>query len=764
MKRSPLPLLGLLLALSTNTFAANYYIDYTGGSDTADGTSPQSAWKHSPGDKNATGNPKAAELKPGDIVTFKGGVQYQGEIYFRDLKGAEGQPIVFDGNSAGNYGEGPAILDGATMITGWKKVTSADQVDGNPKWRDIMFADVDMDLTSNFTQDKFILHRDGNPARQAPWQRLFLIDGEKRVLPIAQMPKPSDEFFPDMPHDFYSSPIALSDSYPHKIYYPEGSKGNRSLPIIGITNNGAAPVIEPFNGGEVALDLAQPETIAEIGVKLHRPKSNEPPESVAFYADGKEVYVAKIDPEKSDMQRFKLDKNITANQITFQLRAPGTDKKWTKLEQLAAYSPQGVNIVEHDVTSVIEDPERLTQKDADWYNGMFVGVHGGNNHVYFAPARRFDPDSHRLYVPHFTSTTYKTTQYAFFNSPKFISLPGEWALEPADGGKTRIFLLPETLENGQPINIGYPVLTTALSINSASEHIEVRGFLMQRYAGGKGGVAVNGSGDARPSHIRIADCEVRFMSGQSGISLNHSDNVTVENCYVHHCPGWTVGIYVNRITGYKLLNTRVDYNSGSGIRHYEAKQGVLKNNVVLNHYGMHSSGLNFYEGCRDILFEGNYVQNVIPINRSAERITFRNNVVDSQHRNAISVAMWQSGKVGGTHIKDITFENNTFINSDTEANWYTAIFVQSGASRPEGLVARNNVLSRLRAPFPGVVEGNVYLHETDTNVAGTDSMVVSDPAELFIDPANGDYRRKPGGPMMNAGANVPAPPAKWSRK
>lgn len=756
------PLLALLLSFAANAFAATYYIDYVGGDDNADGQSPANAWKHSPGDKNATGQPKAVELQPGDVVRFKGGVQYLGEIYFRDLKGAEGKPIVLDGNADGKYGEGPAILDGAKMITGWKKVASAEQVGGNPKWKDIMYADVDMDLSSNFSQDKFILHRDTNSKRQAPWQRLFLIDGEKRVLPIAQTPKPSDPFFPDMPRDFYKTPNKLTSSYPHKIYYPEGSKGNRSLPVIGITY-GAAPVIEPFDKGEVALDLAKPETIAEIGFKLFRPKSNEPPEAIAFYADGKEVYEAKVDPEQGDMQRFKLPKPIKASTITFQLRAPNTDRRWTKLEQIAAYTPSGENIIEHEVTTVLEDPERLTQKDPNWYDNVFVGVHGGNNHVYFAQPRRFEPDTHRLYVPHFTSTIYDNTQYAFFNSPKFISLPGEWALKQLDGGKTRVFFLPETLENGQPVNIGYPVLTTALSINHASEHIEVRNFLMQRYAGGKGGVAVNGAGDKRPSHIRISDCEVRFMSGQSGISLNHSDHVTVDNCYVHHCPGWTVGIYVNRINHYKLLNTRVDYNSGSGIRHYEAKHGELKNNIVLNHYGMHSSGLNFYEGCRDILFEGNYVQNVIPINRSAERLTFRNNVVDSQDRNAVSIAMWQSGKVGGRHIKDVTFENNTLVNSNTNANWYTAIFVQGGASTPEGLVARNNVLSRLRPPFPGDVENNIFLHDTDAKVAGSGGMVVSDPNELFIDPENGDYRRKPGGPMMDAGANVPPPPAQWQR-
>lgn len=755
-------LLATLLLLTANAFGANYYVDFDGGNNDADGLTPATAWKHSPGDKKATGQPKAVTLQPGDVITFKGGVQYLGEIQFRDLKGAEGQPIVLDGNSEGKYGDGPAILDGATMITGWQKVSSADQVGGNPKWKDIMYVDLDVDLSSNFNQDSFILHRDGKQDRQAPWQRIFLIDGEKRVLPIAQRPKPTDDFFPDLPKDFYLSPIKLANSYPHKIYYPKGSKGNSSLPLIGITYGGA-PVIEPFDGGEVALDLAKPETIAEIGIKLHRPNTNEPPESLALYADGKEVYEAKIDPENSEMQRFKLDSPVKASSITFQLRAPNSDKRWTKVDQLAAYTPSGDNIMQHDVTTVIEDPERLNQSDPNWYDDVFVGVHGGNNHVYFAKARSYDPDSHKLFVPHFTSTMYDQTRYAFFNSPKFIDVPGEWALAPLEGGKTRAFLMPETLKDGQPVNIGYPVLQTALSIDGASEHIEVRGFLMQRYAGGKGGVAVNGNGGNRPNQIRIADCEVRFMSGQSGISLNHSDNVTVENCYVHHCPGWTVGIYVNRITGYNLIGTRIDNNSGSGIRHYEAKNGVLKNNMVINHYGMHSSGLNFYEGCRDIQFEDNYIENVIAINRSVENLHFRNNVVNGMNDNPVTVAMWKSGKVGGTHMKNITFENNSFVNTDTEAGWYTAIFVQSGASAPEGLVARNNILARLRPPFPGVVENNIYLHETDASVAGKNSMVVSDQSELFRDPENGDFRRKPGGPMMEAGADVPPPPKEWSR-
>lgn len=748
-----------LMVLASTAFARTFYVDYSGGSDEADGETPATAWKHSPGDKQAAGVPGAHDLQPGDMLKFKGGVQYLGEIQLRDVNGAEGQPIVIDGNTDGGFGEGRAILDGAKMISGWQNVTSADQVKGNPHWERIQFADVDMDLSSNFSQDRFILHRDGNQGRQAPWQRLFLIDGETRVLPIAQRPKPSDPFYPDLPGDFYKSPIELSASYPHRIYYPDGSKGNRTLPLIAITYGGAAPVIEPFNGGEVALDLDKPTAIAEIGFRLFRPKSQEPPEQIAFYADGREVFVAEVDPEDGAMQRFTLPESVEASKITFQLRHANTDKRWTKLQQLAAFSPDGENIIEHEMTTILEDPERLTQDDPDWYDDIFVGVHGGNNHVYFAKTISFDPSSNRLLLPHFAATTYKDTRYALYNSTRFIDQPGEWSLEPLEDGRTRVYFMPETVEQGKPVNIGYPTLQTALSINGDSSHIEVRGFLMQRYAGGKGGVAVNGAGGNRPSNIRIADCEVRFMSGQSGISLNHSDNITVENCYVHHCPGWTVGIYVNRITGYNLLNTRVDYNSGSGIRHYEAKQGILKNNIVTNHHGMHSSGLNFYEGSRDILFEGNYVENVIAINRSAENLVFRNNVVDGLGSNAVNVAMWVSGRVGGTHLKNILFEKNTFVNSNTDVGWYRAIFFQSGASAPEGLVARDNILTRLVAPFPATIENNIFMHETDSKVAGTGSMRVSDPDVLFMDPANGDYRRKPGGPMMNAGADVPPPPA-----
>jgi len=71
MKRA---LLLTLLCFQAN--AATYYVDYDAGSDAAAGTSTGAAWKHCPGDANATGTAASTSLSAGDTVIFKGGVTY----------------------------------------------------------------------------------------------------------------------------------------------------------------------------------------------------------------------------------------------------------------------------------------------------------------------------------------------------------------------------------------------------------------------------------------------------------------------------------------------------------------------------------------------------------------------------------------------------------------------------------------------------------------------------------------------------------------
>lgn len=604
--------------------AATYHVDFAGGDNCADGRTAQTAWKHSPGDSNATGNPAGTALVAGDAVLFKGGVAYHGSITLK-ASGAEGRPITLDGNTAGTFGKGRAVLDGGRVIESWQPCGDAATAEGNPRWKDIFYADIELDIAPNFKHGEVVLHRQAPRDKMAPWQRVTLFDGDRSLLPISQHPKPADPFYPDLPGGFLLSPSKLE--------------------------------VRPADGATVLTD-----------VKL------------------------------------------------------------------------------------------LVQPEPDHYQGMFVGVHGGNNHVYFAAVTGYDPTAHQLRFAQLKATTYPTTRYAFFNSVKLIENAGEWAVVPIGPGRTRFYLLPERLEGGRPANIGFPDFATGVAVEGGASHIVLRGFLIQRYAGGAGGVSV-GRNAPRSKDILVADCEIRFVSGHAAIGPHYCDGIVIENCYVHHCPGWTTGVFLNRVDDYVVRNCRLDKNSGSGIRHYECKRGRIEDNVILNHYGMHSSTINVYEGCADLVLERNYMHNTVAINRNAENIVFRNNIVDGQNKAAVNVAMWTSGRAGGTAIRNIVFENNTFVNANREQNWSSAIFVQSGrgVSAPQGLVIRNNILDRLTPPATGTIENNVFLRETETRVAGTGGVVEGDLRKLFVDPDNGDFRRLPGGPRMDAGAVLPPP-------
>lgn len=108
----------LFLILVMPSMATNYFIDYVGGSDTANGTSTSTPFQHCPGDIAATSIALATTLVGGDTVIFKGGVSYILTAPFiigvatpgitLKFAGANGSPITYDGNSAGTFGVGMA--------------------------------------------------------------------------------------------------------------------------------------------------------------------------------------------------------------------------------------------------------------------------------------------------------------------------------------------------------------------------------------------------------------------------------------------------------------------------------------------------------------------------------------------------------------------------------------------------------------------------------------------------------------------------------
>ena len=92
-------------------YASTYYVDYASGSDSRLGTSYSEAWKHCPGDLNATDNAASIRLVGGDSVIFKGGITYIGEIRLLQ-SGSSSSSIIYDGNSSGSWGVGKAIISG----------------------------------------------------------------------------------------------------------------------------------------------------------------------------------------------------------------------------------------------------------------------------------------------------------------------------------------------------------------------------------------------------------------------------------------------------------------------------------------------------------------------------------------------------------------------------------------------------------------------------------------------------------------------------
>jgi len=127
--------------------ATMYYVDFSHGLDSNSGTSPTAPWKHAPGDPNAQGGPASVLLHPGDTVLFRGGVVYNGTIVLSE-SGRTGSPITYDGNSAGTFGTGRAILDGEGSARG----PLADQYGflGGETWNGVTDVGVSFVTVQNF--------------------------------------------------------------------------------------------------------------------------------------------------------------------------------------------------------------------------------------------------------------------------------------------------------------------------------------------------------------------------------------------------------------------------------------------------------------------------------------------------------------------------------------------------------------------------------------------------------------------------------------
>lgn len=133
-----------LLFASTAASAAVYYVDYENGEDANSGKSQSAAWKHAPGDLQATGVPAGMELVGGDIVRFRAGIAYRGSIRLK-YSGTDAEPITYTGRG---WGTGRAIIDGADPVTSTVDCPSQAACGGAENWANLKLVTFDKPETS----------------------------------------------------------------------------------------------------------------------------------------------------------------------------------------------------------------------------------------------------------------------------------------------------------------------------------------------------------------------------------------------------------------------------------------------------------------------------------------------------------------------------------------------------------------------------------------------------------------------------------------
>ena len=115
--------LGLVAAPAAAETGRTFFVDYANGAPDADGLTRATARRLPP---------PPERIRPGDRILFKGGVRVPRGIRI-EASGTPEAPVVYDGNSRGDWGEGPAILDGSRPLGPWTRAGTTE--DGLAIWR-----------------------------------------------------------------------------------------------------------------------------------------------------------------------------------------------------------------------------------------------------------------------------------------------------------------------------------------------------------------------------------------------------------------------------------------------------------------------------------------------------------------------------------------------------------------------------------------------------------------------------------------------------
>jgi hypothetical protein len=335
-----------------------------------------------------------------------------------------------------------------------------------------------------------------------------------------------------------------------------------------------------------------------------------------------------------------------------------------------------------------------------------------------------------------------------------LDTPGEYVVDerPRADGTQRVYLWP--LEGGgEPRGIAYSVRSTGFNIQAS--HVTVEGFLIRKQGGKPNAFGVTGG---KGSDITVRDNEVTLVRANRNqvIGISDANRVTISGNYVHECRR-AGAIALDRCADSVIRDNRLHKNGATCLLMYRSHNIRVERNVLTDHKGMHANGLTAYVKCSGITFAYNRVSsgnNALTLEDGQDMLV-HHNIFDGGGVSS-PVGVWGAGT-----FKNARFYNNLFLRTDPKSSWGLAVYFGRGGDMV-GYEFKNNVIDGMyrEGPIVAVHENNVYTRpcvsgekENDWKL-GPNEIVEGDLKKLFVDPDKGDWRPKPGGPLIDAGVAV----------
>jgi|GEM_PF-1122251 len=404
-------------------------------------------------------------------------------------------------------------------------------------------------------------------------------------------------------------------------------------------------------------------------------------------------------------------------------------------------------------TTGITDPARFDQPDADYWNDSSVLAYVLPNVVVLRSIQSYIPAQNRIVYDSPTNDPAGYDRYSIYNSPHAIDSPGEYFCDPrASGGTRRVYLWPRdpaALENGL---ISVSRRRFGVDIGARS-HVVIEGFEIRQFAGS---FLIDGIGIGchTAAHIAKSDITVRnnFIhdnlhpdGGYGGVYLSHCADSRVENNVIRENMKHS-GITVVSSQRVMVSGNTCHRAGGTTLKFYTCTDLQVIRNTVTEGKGTHANGMTFYLSCSNVLADGNRVvdSNICLTYQESNNLTFINNIFDGADHTSFVVASW-SGNTGTVNLI-----NNTIVGSTSDYSLYIS------AEDPASYRIKNNVIDGGGGPNSDHTHNIYTARAWNQQPFASGEFLETDLNAIFVDPANRDYRLKPGSPAIDSGTDTRA--------